>query len=89
MSTNESGNAFDCHSSTEQDILIGLSKISLALKNQSWQDAGQHRLSPTQAQILSLLQAKSINGMRLSTVADGLAERRETEKITSQYWWCY
>jgi DNA-binding MarR family transcriptional regulator len=73
MSANESGNAFDCHNSTEQDILIGLSKVSLALKSQSWQDAGQHGLSPTQAQILSLLKAKGINGMRLSAVADGLA----------------
>lgn len=73
MSTNESGNAFDSHNSTEQDILIGLSKVSLALKSQSWQDAGQHGLSPTQAQILSLLQAKGAHGMRLSAVADGLA----------------
>lgn len=59
--------------STEQRILVGLSKVSLALKSQSWQDAGQHGLSPTQAQILSLLQAKGHEGMRLTAVADGLA----------------
>lgn len=59
--------------STEQSILIGLSKVSLALKSQSWQDAGAHGVSPTQAQILALLQAKGSAGMRLSEVAAGLA----------------
>lgn len=59
--------------SVEERILVGLSKISLALKNQSWQDAGQHGLSPTQIQILSLLQGKQQQGMRLSAVAEGLA----------------
>lgn len=74
MSIDESGNPLNlCHDSTEQRILVGLSKISLALKSQSWHDAGQHGLSPTQAQILSLLQAKGRAGMRLSAVAEGLA----------------
>jgi DNA-binding MarR family transcriptional regulator len=59
--------------STEQSILIGLSKVSLALKSQSWQDAGIHGVSPTQSQILALLQAKGSEGMRLSEVAAGLA----------------
>lgn len=59
--------------SIEQSILIGLSKVSLALKSQSWQDAGTHGVSPTQAQILALLQAKGSEGMRLSEVAAGLA----------------
>jgi DNA-binding MarR family transcriptional regulator len=59
--------------STEQSILIGLSKVSLALKSQSWQDAGIHGVSPTQAQILALLQAKGSEGLRLSEVAAGLA----------------
>lgn len=58
--------------STEQQILIGLFKLSFAIKSQSWQDAGQHGLSPTQAQILSLLKAKNGSGMRLSEVAEGL-----------------
>jgi DNA-binding MarR family transcriptional regulator len=58
---------------TEQNILIGLSKISLALKHQSWQDATQYGLSPTQAQILALLQAQGLEGMRLSAVANSLA----------------
>lgn len=54
MNTNESKNGLNfCSDSTEQRILVGLSKISLALKSQAWQDAGQQGLSPTQAQILS------------------------------------
>ncbi len=73
MNTDLSGNSFDeSQDSAEQRILVGLAKISLALKSQSWQDAGQHGLSPTQAQILSLLQAKG-KGMRLSELAEGLA----------------
>jgi DNA-binding MarR family transcriptional regulator len=74
MSTNELGYLFDRdQDSTEQRILAGLSKISLVLKSQSWQDAGQHGISPTQAQILALLQAKGSDGMRLSELAEGLA----------------
>lgn len=57
----------------EERILVGLSKISLALKHQSWQDSNQHGLSPTQTQILALLNAKGHEGMRLSEVAKGLA----------------
>ena len=59
--------------STAQSIPIGLSKVSLALKSQSWQDAGVHGISPTQAQILALLQSQGSDGMRLSEVAAGLA----------------
>ncbi|SKB13882.1 Transcriptional regulator [Planktothrix sp. PCC 11201] len=74
MNTDESKNGLNlCSDSTEQRILVGLSKISLALKSQSWQDAGQQGLSPTQAQILSLLEANGSEGMRLSAVAKGLA----------------
>lgn len=74
MNTDESKNGLNlCSDSTEQRILVGLSKISLALKSQAWQDAGQQGLSPTQAQILSLLEAKGSEGMGLSAVAEGLA----------------
>jgi DNA-binding MarR family transcriptional regulator len=58
--------------SLQQRIVIGLSKIGLALKSQSWQDAGQHGLTPTQGQILSLLRSKGLSGMRLSAVANEL-----------------
>jgi DNA-binding MarR family transcriptional regulator len=55
--------------SLQQRVVIGLSKIGLALKSHSWQDAGQHGLTPTQGQILVLLRSKGSSGMRLSGVA--------------------
>jgi DNA-binding MarR family transcriptional regulator len=74
MSADNHNNPIDLGAdSTEQSILIGLSKVSLALKSQSWQDAGEYGVSPTQAQILALLQPKGSEGMRLSEVAAGLA----------------
>lgn len=53
--------------------MIGLTKIGLALKSQSWQDAGIIGLSPTQGQVLSLLRTRDASGMRLSAVAHELA----------------
>jgi DNA-binding MarR family transcriptional regulator len=58
--------------SLSQRVVIGLSKIGLALKSHAWQDAGQHGLTPTQGQILALLRSKGTNGMRLSAVANEL-----------------
>ncbi len=46
--------------------MIGLTKVGLAFRSQSWQDAGTLGLSPTQGQILSLLQTCGLTGMRLS-----------------------
>ncbi len=67
-------NPFDASDhTTAQHILIGLAKIGLALKSQSWQDAGQQGLTPTQGQILSLLLDKGASGMRLSEVAKNLS----------------
>jgi DNA-binding MarR family transcriptional regulator len=57
----------------EQRVATGLVKIGLALKSQSWQDAGQQGLTPTQGQILALLQAREPAGLRLSEIAEGLA----------------
>jgi DNA-binding MarR family transcriptional regulator len=54
-------------------VMVGLNKISLALKTSAWQNAGQQGLTPTQGQILTLLRSVSNSGMRLSEVADGLA----------------
>jgi DNA-binding MarR family transcriptional regulator len=51
-------------------ILIGLEKIGMAIKSQSWQDAGQQGLTPTQGQILNLL--VNTGGIRLSDVAKNL-----------------
>ncbi|MGF1535801.1 MAG: MarR family winged helix-turn-helix transcriptional regulator [Elainellaceae cyanobacterium] len=55
-----------------QRVTAGLSKVSLALKSQSWQDAGTAGLSPTQGQILALLSTHDASGMRLSAVAKAL-----------------
>jgi len=54
-------------------VTMGLTKIGQALKSQSWQDASPAGLSPTQAQILSILRTRDAEGMRLSSVAKELA----------------
>jgi DNA-binding MarR family transcriptional regulator len=54
----------------DHHILIGLEKIGMALKSQSWQDAGQQGLTPTQGQILNLL--INTGGIGLSEVAKNL-----------------
>jgi DNA-binding MarR family transcriptional regulator len=54
----------------DHHILIGLEKIGMALKSQSWQDAGQQGLTPTQGQILNLL--VSNGGVGLSEIAKNL-----------------
>jgi DNA-binding MarR family transcriptional regulator len=60
------------HSLTQR-LMVGLTKIGLAVKSQSWQEASLSGLSPTQGQILSLLRAGHPAGMRLSKVAQELA----------------
>jgi DNA-binding MarR family transcriptional regulator len=59
--------------SIEQRVTVGLVKIGLALKSQSWQDAGPQGLTPTQGQILTLLQSRAPERLRLSMIAAGLA----------------
>jgi DNA-binding MarR family transcriptional regulator len=54
----------------DHHILIGLEKIGMALKSQSWQDAGQQGLTPTQGQILNLL--TNTGSVGLSAVAKNL-----------------
>ena len=68
---NPAVNPFDVSDlNTAQNISIGLAKIGMALKSQSWQDAGQQGLTPTQGQILALLVDKSL---RLSDLATNLS----------------
>lgn len=73
---------FDSNSEpTEQRIAVGLNKIGLALKQQSWHQANEQGVSATQAQILSSLStsgtaraselAKQL-GVTLPTVSDSL-----------------
>jgi DNA-binding MarR family transcriptional regulator len=50
-------------------LVVGLSKIALALKNQAWSRAPAEGLTPTQAQILVTL-SRHPDGARLSTVAE-------------------
>jgi DNA-binding MarR family transcriptional regulator len=74
MNTDDPSNPFDLDGDLiEQRLLVGLAKISIVLKSQSWQDAWSQGITPTQSQILSLLLNKDTVGMRLSEVADGLA----------------
>jgi DNA-binding MarR family transcriptional regulator len=54
----------------DHHILIGLEKIGMALKSQSWQEAGQQGLTPTQGKILNLL--ANTGGVGLSEVAKNL-----------------
>jgi DNA-binding MarR family transcriptional regulator len=71
--------------SLQQRIIVGLSKIGLALKSRSWQDAGQQGLTPTQGQILALLRAKGIGGMRLSELANelGVSAATSSDAVTT------
>lgn len=78
-------NPFDASTAIEQHILIGLEKIGLVLRSQSWQGAGQQGLTPTQGQILALLIDKGKAGMRLTEVSKNLAVTAATasDAVTS------
>lgn len=52
--------------------LVALSKLGLALREQSWRDAGPRGLNPTQTQSLMTLARVGTEGARLSTVAEHL-----------------
>lgn len=54
-----------------ENILTGLAKIGLAMKNSAWREADRRGLSPTQRQVLSLLRVRP--GVGLSEVARHLA----------------
>lgn len=56
-----------------QRMITGLSKICTALRSQSWQGAESQGLTPTQGQILALLQSAADQGIRLSAIAEGIA----------------
>lgn len=54
-------------------VSTGLAKIGMALKSRGWSSAGQHGLTPTQAQILTFLDATSSGPVSLGDIAAGLA----------------
>jgi len=53
-------------------ILAGLSKLSLVMRHESWRSAGRRGLTPTQAQILSIL-AGAPNAIGVKAVAQHMA----------------
>jgi len=57
----------------DQRLVAGLCKICLAIRSNAWQGAKQLGLTPTQGQILTLLQDKHGEPARLTEVAQGLA----------------
>ena len=61
-----------------QRVITGLSKIGIALRSQSWQGAESQGLTPTQGQILALLRSHPDQGVRLSSIAKGLATSAPT-----------
>jgi DNA-binding MarR family transcriptional regulator len=71
--------------SLQRRVIVGLSKIGLALKTHSWQDANQQGLTPTQGQILALLRSKGLEGMRLSVVANelGVSASTSSDAVTT------
>lgn len=57
----------------QERVVTGLSKISLAIKSQAWQDAGTKGITPTQGQIINLLLSQDKVPMRLSEISSALA----------------
>ncbi len=67
-------NPFDTiNAPISQRMITGLAKVCTALRSQAWQEAESQGLTPTQGQILALLQSAADVGMRLSAIAEGLA----------------
>lgn len=58
--------------SRQEQVIHGLAKIGMALRSQAWRQGEKTDLTPTQAEILAILNSRPI-GMRLSEVATALA----------------
>ncbi len=58
--------------STAQRIALGMTRVGLAVRQQSWQQAGGRGLTPTQGQVLSHL-AGQADPQRLGQLVDALA----------------
>lgn len=61
-------------------VAAGLIKLSLVLRNQAWQDAGQRGLTPTQSQILSLVAALG-PGVTVSVVAQQMSVTKGSASV--------
>jgi DNA-binding MarR family transcriptional regulator len=70
---------------TDETILIGLAKVGMVLMSQSWHDAYQHGLTPTQGQVLTLLLNDGQLGLRLSEVAKplGITAAAASDAVTA------
>ncbi len=55
----------------DQRLVVGLSKVGLALKSNAWNRGMEEGVSPTQAQIFTLLRGRE-GGLRLSAIAEAL-----------------
>ncbi len=65
-------------------LIVGLSKIGLAMKSQAWSRAPAEGVTPTQAQILVVLRDRA-EGARLSTIAEtlGITAPTASEAVAS------
>jgi DNA-binding MarR family transcriptional regulator len=61
-----------------RNVLTGLAKLGLALRNESWRKRGETGLTPTQAELLVLLRTADPVGLRLAELADGLGVTHAT-----------
>jgi DNA-binding MarR family transcriptional regulator len=53
-------------------VVVGLSKVGLALRAQAWREAGARGLTPTQGQVLAVLKGRRGEPCRLQQLADAL-----------------
>lgn len=53
-------------------LMVGLAKIGMAMKGQAWSSAHGEGMTPTQAQILTVLHGRRQDGARLSAIAEEL-----------------
>ncbi|MER3424967.1 MAG: MarR family transcriptional regulator [Nitrospiraceae bacterium] len=54
-------------------VAAGLTKISLAIKSHAWKEAGKSRVTPLQAQTLSILRLRQDHTATVSAIAEELA----------------
>lgn len=69
--TRPASDAFESGQPLAARLVVGLSKVGLAMKSQAWSRAPAEGVTPTQAQILVLLDERA-EGARLSTIAEAL-----------------
>ncbi|MCS6927351.1 MAG: MarR family winged helix-turn-helix transcriptional regulator [Candidatus Binatia bacterium] len=71
------------HDHSAQQVLTGLAKIGLALKVHAWQTSGPQGLTPTQGQILTLLQARAPRALNEVASELGVGAATVSEAVTT------